>query len=83
MDNQHRHIKGYRELSREEIDLMNAIKAHAEHTRELCERVGLLMPAAQNIIDREECLRWQCIARDHLQQGYMALTRAVARPESF
>lgn len=26
MDNQHRHIKGYRELSQEEIDLMNRIK---------------------------------------------------------
>lgn len=27
MDNQHRKIKGYRELSAEEIDLMNRIKA--------------------------------------------------------
>ncbi len=27
MDNQHRKIKGYRELSQEEIDLMNRIKA--------------------------------------------------------
>lgn len=27
MENQHRHIAGYRELSREEIDLMNRIKA--------------------------------------------------------
>ena len=27
MENQHRHIAGYRELTREEIDLMNRIKA--------------------------------------------------------
>ena len=27
MENQHRQIKGYRELSQEEIDLMNEIKA--------------------------------------------------------
>lgn len=27
MENQHRKIKGYRELSQEEIDLMNSIKA--------------------------------------------------------
>ena len=27
MDNQHRKIKGYRELSQEEVDLMNRIKA--------------------------------------------------------
>ncbi|MBR8475822.1 DUF7681 family protein [Burkholderia cenocepacia] len=26
MDNQHKHIKGYRDLSQEEIDLMNEIK---------------------------------------------------------
>lgn len=26
MDNQHKHIKGYRDLSQEEIDLMNKIK---------------------------------------------------------
>lgn len=26
MENQHKHIKGYRELSKEEIDLMNRIK---------------------------------------------------------
>lgn len=32
MENQHRHIKGYRELSAEEIDLMNRIK---EKGREL------------------------------------------------
>lgn len=33
MDNQHRKISGYRELSQAEIDLMNRIKAHAELTR--------------------------------------------------
>lgn len=27
MDNQHKHIKGYRDLSAAEIDLMNRIKA--------------------------------------------------------
>ncbi|WAR42925.1 Acb2/Tad1 domain-containing protein [Methylomonas rapida] len=30
MENQHRHIKGYRELSQEEIDLMNRIKVKGE-----------------------------------------------------
>jgi hypothetical protein len=35
MDNQHKQIKGYRDLSQAEIDLMNRIKAHAEETRAL------------------------------------------------
>lgn len=30
MDNQHKHIKGYRDLSPEEIALMNEIKALGE-----------------------------------------------------
>jgi hypothetical protein len=27
--------------------------------------------------------RWMTIGQDHLQQGFMALTRAVARPTTF
>ncbi|WP_020201880.1 hypothetical protein [Cupriavidus sp. WS] len=43
MDNQHRRIAGYRELSQEEIDLMNRIKAKGAELlalqRELSERL--------------------------------------------
>lgn len=35
MDNQHRKIKGYRELSQAEIDLMNRIKAKGNELLEL------------------------------------------------
>lgn len=35
MENQHRKIKGYRELSQEEIDLMNRIKAKGAEMLEL------------------------------------------------
>jgi hypothetical protein len=35
MDNQHRKIKGYRELSQEEIDLMNKIKAKGDELIQL------------------------------------------------
>ncbi len=35
MDNQHKKIKGYRDLSQQEIDLMNRIKAHGEETKNL------------------------------------------------
>ena len=37
MENQHRKITGYRELSQEEIDLMNRIKAHGEETKKAFE----------------------------------------------
>ena len=77
MNNQHRKITGYRELSQDEIDLINSIK-------ELAEEVG----DAVDILERNEVGldidgRWVAIAKTHLQQGFMALTRAVAKPESF
>ncbi|WP_250865658.1 hypothetical protein [Caballeronia sp. INSB1] len=103
MDNQHRRIAGYRELSQVEIDLMNRIKAHAEETRKLVEAVqAAAVPtlpelnaahghAETDLIEGEAVYaghaggpwRWICLADDHLQQGYMALTRAVAKPTSY
>ena len=74
MDNQHRQIKGYRELSQDEIDLMNRIKEKAAEVGALYEEL-----LALNTIDR----RWASIGQTHLQQGFMALTRAVAKPEFF
>jgi len=35
LDNQHKKIKGYRDLSQEEIDLMNKAKKMAEQVGEL------------------------------------------------
>lgn len=40
MDNQHQKIKGYRDLTQAEIDLMNEIKAHAVATEALVEKIG-------------------------------------------
>lgn len=39
MDNQHRIIKGYRDLSAEEIALINKVKAHGEATQALIDEV--------------------------------------------
>lgn len=107
MDNQHKQIKGYRDLSQAEIDLMNRIKAHAEETR------ALVLAVRASVVPRLEAIpaatlapgeisqpvelvagaiygghddgpfRRVCLADDHLQQGYMALTRAVAQPTSY
>jgi len=74
MDNQHRQIKGYRELTQEEIDLMNMIKSAGIDFSEL---------VAKLYEHPETDKRWVAIGRTHLQEGLMALTRAVARPTFF
>ena len=74
MDNQHRHIKGYRELNAEEILTMNEIKARGE---EISALVDLLRRS------EEYDQRWISIGQTHLQQGIMALVRAIAKPETF
>lgn len=74
MDNQHRHIKGYRELSESEIATMNRIKEHGCIISALVEEVRNLPNADQ---------RWVSIAKTDLQTGFMALTRSVAQPTTF
>lgn len=87
MDNQHRKISGYRELSQEEIDLMNEIKAKGRELEELLEKARAFDARDADIICVEsvvyEAARWRAIARTHLQEGLMALTRSVAKPEFF
>ena len=92
-------IKGYRDLSQAEIDLMNRIKAHAEVTKELIQEVQTLRVGASNEIlqkpsyevteegltlqDLEESQRCLALAKTNLQQGFMWFVRAVALPQSF
>jgi len=93
MENQHRVIKGYRELSQAEIDLMNEIKAKGEELRELIgkvdEHVRRQYDAAKG--NEEETVRliyaepkvWTNLAQHELQSGIMKLVRAVAQPGGF
>ena len=74
MDNQHRKIKGYRELSQEEIDIMNEVKAMGIKLGELVEKL-------ENNKDLDQ--RWIESGKIDLQKGLMALTRSIARPEFF
>lgn len=93
MENQHRKITGYRELTAAEIALMNEIKEHAERTLALARMVeahlrGQLRAASENFdenlrIDAAQPGRWIAIAKTDLQTGFMALTRAVAQPTTF
>jgi hypothetical protein len=74
MENQHRQIKGYRELSAEEIALMNEIKTKGAELGELVEKLK-----ANTNIDQ----RWVSIGATDMQTGLMALTRSVAQPTFF
>lgn len=89
VDNQHKKIKGYRDLTQAEIDQINDIKAMGCQLDQLIGECRALDVAEGKNGDREhderldEASRWRAIARTHLQQGLMALTRSVAKPEFF
>lgn len=92
MDNQHRKISGYRDLSQEEIDMVNAVKA-AEKTL-----LGLVADVQNHVKNEErdafndrdsarmtrlnvaEPHRWAAIAKTHIQEGASALVRAITQP---
>lgn len=80
MENQHRKIKGYRELNQDEISLMNEIKDKGQELDSLIEK---LKAANANTGGHAIDLRWVSIGKTDLQTGIMALVRAVAKPESF
>jgi len=74
MTDEKKKIIGYRDLTESEISLINEIKMEANRIGELVDKVIKL-----DDIDK----RWASIARTELQQGVMALIRAVANPETF
>lgn len=49
MDNQHRKIKGYRELSQTEIDLMNEVKAKGVELGELIAKIRTHLLAQEKV----------------------------------
>lgn len=129
MENQHRIITGYRDLSVEEIALMNEIKQAGYMLESIAQKVErhvakqyeATSPSFKSADDlgldkndekRDEAAsvisevkdtpeearaksternrlnyatpgRWSAIGKTHLQEGLMALTRAVAQPGTF
>lgn len=67
-------IEGYRELSKTETDLINMVKAKAKEMGAIVEMLGSVPGIDQ---------RWLSIGRTDLQTGFMAITRAIARPTTF
>ena len=73
-ENQHRLIAGYRDLSQDEIQLINDVKAKGEELGALLDVLAM-----NKAIDQ----RWLSIARTDLQKGMMALVRSIAKPQGF
>lgn len=74
MENQHQKIKGYRDLSQEEIDMMNEGK-------ELAAQVGAWIEKCQaNTAHDQRCIS---IGKTELQTGFMWAIRGIAQPGSF
>lgn len=74
MENQHRQITGYRDLTEAEVALMNRLK---EHGNEL----GFVLDQMANDPTLDQ--RSVAIARTQIQTGMMFAIRAVAQPTTF
>jgi hypothetical protein len=74
VENQHRKITGYRDLSEVEIGGINDCKQVAIEVGILCDKIATLEG-----VDK----RWHAIGKTGLQQGFMALIRSIAKPDTF
>ena len=71
MDNQHKKITGYRDLTQSEIDAMNSIKALEKDAGELFKQAAQI----EGVDPRSLAL-----AKTNLQQGFMWFVRSIAKP---
>ena len=92
MENQHRKITGYRELSQTEIDLMNEVKALGAQIESVLMKVDRHILSQRSIAKTAEDTarmnngtpeRFLALAKTEFQTGLMYATRAVAQPEFF
>ncbi|AKU42604.1 hypothetical protein [Vibrio phage H188] len=74
MKDQHKKIKGYRDLSQQEIDLMNEGKELAAKMKSFIEKLE------SNCDTDKRCVE---IAKTNLQTGCHWITHSIAKPESF
>ena len=74
MENQHRQISGYRELTEQEIGAMNALKQKGGEVKALLDALAQTPDIDQRAL---------AIARTELQTGFMWAVRAIAQPQGF
>ncbi len=65
-------IQGYRQLTRDEQDIINEIKRTEMY-------VASVWLATADVEDVDK--RWLSIAKTHFQEGFSALVRSIAQPE--
>lgn len=73
MKDQHKHIKGYRDLTEAEVSAMNSVKALEADIAALWKQLGAL-PGVD--------MRDLALARTHFEDACIRAVRAVARPVS-
>ena len=83
MENQHKLIKGYRDLSQEEIDLMNEGKELASSVGEWIKKLEKSAVNVNGVNIYIADKRWLEIGKTDLQKGFMATIRSIARPTTF
>lgn len=71
MDNQHKKITGYRDLTQSEIDAMNSIKALEKDAGDLFKQVAQIEGVDPRML---------ALAKTNLQQGFMWFVRSIAKP---
>lgn len=88
MDNQHQKIRGYRDLTQDEIDLMNEAKAVERQAIDLQLKIMRHLAEQENASPEERqrqqdafAHRWAQIGKTDIETGFMALVRAVAQPQ--
>lgn len=69
-------IKGHRELSPSEVDAINVVKTWEDKIGDLIQA----MRDDQVMVPLDP--KFMAVAVTHFQHGFMALTRAVEKPES-
>jgi hypothetical protein len=74
MDNQHKLITGYRDLTEKEIAAMNRIKDAATF-------IGNMMDELADMEGIDQ--RWLAIGKTDLQKGFMSVVRSIAKPTTF
>lgn len=74
MENQHQKIKGYRDLTQEEIDLMNEVKEKGAELGVLIEKLDGIAEIDKNLL---------VAGKLGVQQGLMAIVRAITKPNFF
>ena len=69
-------ISGYRELSSAELQGINDLKALEQSTLKALDEIIEL----REVPMRPAQQRWRAIFRTHIEQGFMAAVRVIAKP---